>query len=296
MKIGVVDIDSKIPNLALMKLSAHHKQKGHGVELTSPLFADQYDMIFASKVFDYTPMPILPECSIVGGSGISLKIELDKPIESLKPDYNLYPDTTYSLGFTTRGCIRKCPFCIVPEKEGKLRVVADIHQIWNGKDRDVVLLDNNILGLPDHFFKITTQIKELKLKVDFNQGLDHRLLTKDVSRRLSEISHVRYRFAFDDIRHEKNVLKALRTLREVGINISFWYVLVGFNSTLEEDFYRINLLRGHNQDVYVQRYNYRQERIYLLMAQWANQHHIFRTHTWNQFLEKRGVREGVVLT
>ena len=122
MKVGLVDIDSKIPNLALMKLSAYHKHLGHKVEMTSPIFANQYDLVIASKIFDYTEMPILPDGAIVGGSGTNLESKLIEPVEHIYPDYSLY-SCNYAIGYTSRGCNRRCPFCIVPKKEGNGRLL-----------------------------------------------------------------------------------------------------------------------------------------------------------------------------
>ncbi|GAH35583.1 unnamed protein product, partial [marine sediment metagenome] len=122
MKVGLIDVDSKLPNLALMKLSAYYKKVfKYEVELTSPMFVRNYDMVFASKIFTYSYMPILEEWVNTGGSGINLKSKLGNQIEHIMPDYSLYPKIDYSLGFTTRGCHRECQFCIVPQKEGKIK-------------------------------------------------------------------------------------------------------------------------------------------------------------------------------
>ena len=277
MKIGLIDIDSKMPNLALMKLSAYYKKVfKYKVELTGPLFAKNYDIVFASKIFTYSYMPIMEEWINIGGSGISLKTKLKYQIEHMMPDY--------SLGFTTRGCHRKCQFCIVPKKEGKIKVNADIYEFWNKKHKKIMLLDNNIFSMPDHFFKITEQIRKEGLKVDFNQGLDHRLLTNAICKRLSEIKHEEYRFSFDDIKQKKAIFRSLKILEKHGIKRSLWYVLVGFNSTIEEDLYRLNLLRDFGQTAYVQRYNYVQDDVYIAIATWANQHNVFRGLTFRQYL------------
>lgn len=284
MRIGLIDIDGKMPNLALMKLSQHYKQMDDEIELTSPLFAKQYDKILASKIFTHTPMPVLPFGSSIGGPGHSLKSRLFEYIEHTMPDYSLYPKINYSLGFTTRGCIRNCSFCIVPEKEGAIRTNADIYEFWDRRYKKIVLLDNNILALPDHFFKIASQIKKEDLIVDFNQGLDHRLLTNRICKKLTEIRHIEYRFSFDHINYENSVLRAIEILRKNGINRSFWYVLVGFDSTIKEDLYRLNLLKELRQNAYVQRYNYCQDQIYVPLAKWANQQRVFRGMTFEQYL------------
>ena len=141
MRVGLVDIDSKIPNLALMKLSAYWKSNGAEVEMTSPLFAEEFDKVFASQVFDYTETPRLPENTVIGGSGVSLSTTLDGEVESMKPDYSLY-GVDYSLGFTSRGCSRRCTFCVVPKKEGKAVVVGDVYSMLNENSFTLFIWDN----------------------------------------------------------------------------------------------------------------------------------------------------------
>jgi len=284
MKIGLVDIDGHgFPNLALMKISAFHKQNGGTAELTSPLFASSFDYIYASKVFTASHTPILPEGSTIGGSGYNLNIELVSS-EHMMPDYSLYPNQQFSLGFTTRGCIRKCPFCIVPEKEGTIREHSDIYEFYDRRFSDVVLLDNNILALPEHFFTICGQIKKEGLRVDFNQGLDHRLLTTDTCKTLAKIQHIEYRFAYDSPGQEGSVRNAINMLRKNGINRAMWYVLVGFNTTLEEDLHRLNVLRGLKQRAFVQKYNHTKERPYVPLARWVNQFNTFYGYSFEEFL------------
>jgi len=268
-----------------MKISTYYKQKGYQVKLTEPQFADMYDKVFASKVFTYSELPLFPPCEIeIGGSGYDLETKLSDDIEYLMPDYSLYPNSNYSLGFTTRGCTRRCPFCIVSQKEGKLRVVADLYNVWNRNHEKIVLLDNNILAAPKHFFKITSQIKKENLIVDFNQGLDCRLLTDLMAKELKSLRRPFLRFAFDNINYEKKVLQAIKLLKKYDMNTVTWYVLVGFDSSIQEDLYRLNLLRKHGQGAYVQRYNYCKEKIYNPMARWANQFHIFAGMSFKQFI------------
>ena len=282
----IINIDSKkMPNLALKKIEKYYTRKGYRVIWDLPLMAGEVERIFVSCIYDWNRNKAkewerYPHAEI-GGSGYDLKKTLPPEIEREKLRINI--------GFTTRGCIRKCPFCIVPEKEGTIRVVGDIYDIWDGKSDKITLLDNNILAVPEHFFKITEQIKKENLKVDFNQGLDCRLLNEDIAKRLAEIRHVEYRFAFDWVNLEPQVKRTVKLLRKYGINRARWYVLVGFNTTIEEDLYRLNLLRRLGQRAYVQRY--RKERKYIPIAQWANQAHIFARMTFEQFLEIRKYRK-----
>lgn len=280
MKILLIDIDSKIPNLALKKIEKYHTDKGDEIIWNMPIFRNVVDKIYVSCIFkknrdkcrEWENDPKV----LVGGSGFDLKTVLPNEIEAVKPHINL--------GFTTRGCIRHCGFCIVPEKEGKIRPVGDLLDLWDGKAKDVVLMDNNILALPEHFKMICKQARDNKIRADFNQGLDHRLLTNEICKELTSISHIEYRFAFDNLHSEKTVLRAIEILRKHGINRCNWYVLVGYNTTINEDLYRLNLLRSHNQNAYVQRYT--QDKKYIPLARWANQHHIFRGMTWEQFISR----------
>ena len=194
MKIGLYDVDSKIPNLALMKLSAWHKQQGDYVEFYSPLF--QYDRIYASKVFTFSDNGYLKNSMIKGGSGYNLTKKLPHYIEHLYPDYELYK-CEYAIGFITRGCIRNCPFCIVPKKEGKIRYNAPLEEFCKDQ-KEVMLLDNNILAYEHHLEELTI-LRDSKKKIDFNQGLDIRLITKENAKILREIKiWKQIRFALDD--------------------------------------------------------------------------------------------------
>ena len=137
MKIGLCQVDGKMPNLALMKLSAWHKAEGDEVSWFSPLEA--FDRVYAAKVFDFSPdNAYLPPSAIKGGTGYNLTTNLPAEVEAEFPDYGLYPACDYALGFTTRGCIRNCSFCVVPRKEGRLRVVGDLHDFWCGQRKAVL--------------------------------------------------------------------------------------------------------------------------------------------------------------
>jgi len=254
MKILLVNVDSKIPNLALEKLRVYHEQRGDKVyqikDRSLLPFIDVYDKIYVSCVFDYNKHRCRKWESIaeIGGSGYSLKKCLPSKIERIKPKINF--------GFTTRGCIRNCSFCIVPEKEGKIYIVGDVYDLWDGQSEDVVIMDNNILAAPEHFFKISDQLKKENLRVDFNQGLDHRLLTDEICKELLSLHHVvKIRFAFDHISYKKSVEKALNMLKKNGLKDwqTRWYVYVSVDDTKETVLKRVNILRDAKQLVFVMR-------------------------------------------
>lgn len=278
MRISIIDIDSKIPNLALYKIAKYHSDLGDDVKWNLPLF--DADKTYVSCVFSwnrdkckqYESMPNVQ----IGGSGYDLKINLPEEIESVKPKINL--------GYTTRGCPRKCEFCIVPIKE-KMQIVGDIYDLWDGKVKEIRLLDDNILAFKDHFQKICQQLRELKLKVNFD-GLDMRLLNDYNCTELASLRHCEYRFALDHPILIPEAKEKIALLKKYGLNQNTWYVLVGYNTTIEQDLFRINLLKEWGQVAFVQKYNYTRDKRLIQLARWANQHHLFKKMTFEQFLEK----------
>ncbi len=266
--ILLLDIDSRIPNLALAKTEKFYKDMGEEVIWDMPLLVSQAEKIYVSCVFTKNRDQCLEWEGVaeIGGSGYDVKKKLPPEIEKVKPKINL--------GFTTRGCIRKCGFCIVPDKEGGIKVEGDIYDVWDGKAKGITLLDNNILALPRHFKMICSQLRKENLRVDFNQGLDHRLLTDENTKDLLSLKHIReIRLAFDDIAYEPTVLVALNLLKQNGIRDwgSRWYVYIGENDTFHTVFHRMELLRKHKQAVYVMRdekvYNQPE---YIALSSWGN--------------------------
>jgi len=286
MKIGIWNLEPRFRNLALDKVEIYHQQKGDSIEHN--FFLGQYDKVYCSAIFDWTPAEHkeLPYHLIqVGGSGFSLDTTLPKEIDAIEPHHNY--------GYTTRGCIRNCPFCIVRQKEGYIQATGDIDSLWDRKSKEITLLDNNILALPEHFARNCEQARQLGLKLDWNQGLDHKLLTPELIDTIQSVRHHELRFAFDSPKSIKTVEKVINLLQSKGIKRCSWYVLVGFDTTMEQDLFRLNYLRDRNQSAYVQRYRSgkippkikRDKQELIPLARWANQHHIFRGMNWKQFLE-----------
>ena len=245
MKIGLIDVDGKdFPNLALMKISEYHKSHLDNVEWYDT-FA-QYDKVYMSKVFTFTPdylYPINATEIIKGGTGYNHNTKLPPKVEMMIPDYSIYPvdlrrerDTAY--GFLTRGCIRKCPWCIVPQKEGKLTPASDINYILQDKNK-AILMDNNILA-SDYGIEQIEKIIDLKCKVDFNQGLDARLVTDEIAKMLSKVKWIKYiRFAYDTESQFDPLISTIEKLNKYGIKNTkiFVYCLI---RDLEDSYNRIN--------------------------------------------------------
>ena len=288
LKIGLYDIDSRIPNLALMKLSTYHKKLGDFVEWYSPLFHATYDKIYGSKVFNFSDKGYIREDMEIGGSGFDLHKELPHEIEHTYPDYSLYPKCDYALGFITRGCIRNCKFCIVPQKEGWIKKNADLEEFCQDQSK-VMLLDNNILALEDHVEELD-RLRKSKKKIDFNQGLDIRLINHENASILKEIKRwkgLRLRFAFDNIKLKDIIEEKLNIFQDIGISqgtIQF-YVLIGYNSTRREDLIRINFLKKNHIDAFAMPYK-NMDPYQKQFARWVNRHY-FKYQTFQSYQNKK---------
>ena len=228
MRIGLIDVDGRnFPNLVLMKLSAWHKSLGDTVEWYEPMFSGHFDKVYLSKVFSFTQdidYYIDADEVVKGGSGYCITLvdgkevfdkskdkELPYEVEHIYPDYSIYPqytkDTAY--GFLTRGCPRGCDFCIVEKKEGRCSVkVADLSEFWNGQKK-VVLCDPNILACRD-WKELLQQLIDAKVEVDFNQGLDIRMMTEEKIEYLRKIKITQIHFAWDRYEDKDKVLPKLR--------------------------------------------------------------------------------------
>lgn len=285
IKVGLIDLDNtgKFPNLALMKISAYHKNKGDMVEWYSPLFGS-YDKVYVSKVFTWTkdfPYTIDSKEVIYGGCGYDLENKLPEEIEHAYPDYSIYSyvkDTAY--GFLTRGCPRGCEFCNVGEHQGRVaRKVADLKEFWSGQ-KNIVLLDPNILACKD-WKELLQQLIDSKAYIDFSQGLDIRLLTDEKVDYINKLKVKMIHFAWDT--YDMQTYEKLKYFRSKfvfsGRKLRV-YVLVNFNTTLEQDLDRIYKLRELDYDPYVMRYDkdkLKRGNIYNKLARWVNNKFIWRT-------------------
>lgn len=258
MKIGLIDVDGhNFPNLALMKISAWHKQQGHTVEWVDALLG-RYDKVYISKVFTFTEdymYPINAKEVIRGGTGYDLNNKLDNEIEHMYPDYSLY-STDVAYGYLTRGCPRGCAFCIVSEKEGKCsNKVANLNEFWNGQ-KEIKLLDPNLLACKEHL-ELLDQLAESKAYIDFTQGLDARLLNDDNIAKIQNIKLKIVHFAWDKQQDEAKILSKLIDFKKVtGINKrkASVYMLTNFDTTFEYDLYRVYKLRELGYSPYVMIY------------------------------------------
>ena len=312
MKVKLIDIDNKyrgskrrgkrFPNLALMKISAYHKKNGDGVGFDIPNPDITYiscvfskNLCFAEKETKLATSPV-----VSGGSGISLDSALEEEIEFIKPDYTLYPFQEYSIGFTSRGCIRNCGFCIVHEKEGKFKRHQHIKEFHDFRFKSCKLLDNNILVDKDWFFEQTNWAIEHNVRLDFTQGLDIRLVTDEIAEQTKKTKFVdqQLRFAWDIAPFgatEKQVMSGIDTLRDHGINarrnVSF-YVLVGAVWNGKEiaecpyndnDLYRVKTLQNAGVNVFIQKYHSNDPKLNRL-ARYCNRRQLYHSLPVSEYM------------
>lgn len=275
MKIGLIDVDGhNFPNLALMRISSYHKAKGDEVEWWWSDFI-HYDIVYMSKIFSDVYSPDVPEPLnadkvIKGGTGYAIRtvdgkeifdkskdVDLPAEIEKSFPDYSIYPQFQFAVSMTSRGCPRGCSFCHVAAKEGRCAVkVADVSDFWCGQ-KEIKVLDPNITACPEKR-DLMRQYRETGSYVDFTQGIDIRLVNDDDIADLNAMRIKEVHFAWDnpaDDLAERFRLYAKQAAHKPHGQYGTVYVLTNFNSTLEQDLYRIYTLRDLGYDPYVMIYN-----------------------------------------
>ena len=281
MRISILTPDSKLPNLAAMKISAYHKARGDKVMLNMPLWP--CDKTYVSILFDWTSFDgEVNRGYYVGGPGRDPSIRLPEEIDTCRPDYDLY-DMNYSLGFTYRACHRGCDFC----KVGEMNEPTDHRSIWTFHDKrfdTIALLNNNTFEDP-RWHETFEEIWAAGLKVkDFN-GYDLRLIDR---KRALALARTRWEgqvhFAWDSINDEKAVLSGLAEVIKWGLQP--WkiacYVLIGYDSTPEEDLYRVEKLRALKVSPFVMPFD-KNEEYQRRFARWVNRKAIFKSVPWSEY-------------
>lgn len=270
MNIALIPVDSQYPNLALMKISAYHKAQGDTVEWYNGI--DRYDKAYMAKVFTFTPdygYYINAVQVERGGTGYDIHKALPPEIDRIQPDYALYPqiDRKTAYGFLTRGCPNRCKWCVVPKKEGNITPYMDVDEIAVDGRTNLILMDNNILA-SDYGLQQIEKIIRRKYRVDFNQGLDARLVTDDIARLLAKVKWIkRIRFGCDTPAQIAECERAIRLLEKYGYTgeIFLYCILMEF----EESFRRINHWRGRYKKVIPHAQPYRElDNPHQVIPQW----------------------------
>lgn len=307
MKIGLIDVDGhNYPNLPLMKISAWHKLHGDSVEWYNPMFSGHMDKVYMSKVFSFTPdYQYFIDADVIekGGSGYCISLvdgkevydttkdkNLPDEIEHIYPDYSIYPELTKdtAYGFLTRGCPRGCSFCHVKAKEGGCaRKVADLSEFWHGQ-KNIVLCDPNILACHDHM-ELLQQLVDSGAKVEFNQGLDIRLVNERNLELLRRIRIEKPHFAYDRYEDKEIIESKMRMVR----NVTGWnrnnvrptvFILVNYDTTIEQDIERIQFCRELEWTPYPMIYDKKHTKpIYRKLQRWCNNFIFWKTKTFDEY-------------
>lgn len=226
MRIGLHDAEKEylkrktFPNYALMKISAYHKARGDTVDWWEPIRTGTFDRIYSSKIFDFTPdNPYLPPWTVRGGTGypdIPICLTLPPEIDEAFPDYSIYPECSYAIGYLTRGCPNRCRWCAVPEKEGGIRPYRTWEQLVRRDTDNLVLMDNNILACEYGISQLESLIGS-GCRIDLNQGMDARLVDDRIAGILARLKWIRFiRFSCDQESQIEAIERAAGLLERHG--------------------------------------------------------------------------------
>lgn len=292
MNIGLIDVDGhNFPNLALMKISGYHKAHGDTVEWAAPF--SHYDKIYRAKVFTFSQDDnsyYSANQVIRGGTGYDIKSKLPDEIDKwLVPDYSIYPQYKFSVQFYSRGCIRHCPFCLVHDKEGSIHPVEPME--LNPQGEWIEVLDNNFFANPE-WRTAVKHLEHTKQKVKFH-GVDVRIMNEEQAywlNRLKLKSGVHIAWDLPQIDLTDNLKAMVKHIKPYKITC---YVLVGFNSTIEQDLFRLETLKSLGILPFVQPYrdfeNKRCPSQYEKdIARWANRAWLFKSMDFKDFSPRKG--------
>lgn len=300
MRVGLLAVDSTYPNLALMKISAYHKGRGDDVEWYNHL--ERYDKVYMAKVFGFTPdygYYINADKVERGGTGYDIRKVLPPEIDRLQPNYSLYQriDGKTAYGFLTRGCPNRCKWCVVPKKEGAITPYMDVEEIAIEGRNNLILMDNNVLA-SDYGLRQIEKIVRLRLKVDFNQGLDARLVTPEIAELLARVKWMKYiRFGCDTPAQIAECERATALLDKYGYRGEYFLYCILLDD-FRESFNRVNHWRNRGKRFlpHAQPYRDLSDPRQLIpqwqkdLAGWADKKWIFRTCEFKDFKPRKGFK------
>lgn len=301
MKIGLHDAEKEylknksFPNYALMKISAWHKAQGDTVEWWNPLY--KYDRVYSSKVFDFTPVnPYLPDDTIRGGTGYR-DIPMDKmlvpEVDDMFPDYSIYPDCDYAVGYITRGCPNNCRWCVVPRKEGQIKAYRTWRDLVRQDTDKLVLMDNNILAC-EYGIKQLEELSESNYQVDLNQGMDARLVNDSIAEILARIKWIRFiRFSCDQKSQVDPIKNTIDLLGKYGVRPYRIFIYLLVTKDIQDAADRVEALKRYKAiNLYAQ--TERNERLGIMpdVAQLEFQQRYiyggcYRSETWREYCQRR---------
>ena len=304
MRIAVHDADMEhlntrrrqktFPNYALMKISAYHKSLGNTVEWWDK--SKDYDLVYSSKVFSFTPEnPYLPADVIKGGTGYGIFSDLPPEIDEMFPDYSLYPDCDYAIGYITRGCPNHCRWCVVPRKEGAIKPYRTWEQLVRPDNDKLVLMDNNILAC-EYGIKQLESLIDSGYRIDLNQGMDARLVTGEIAEILSKLKWIKYlRFSCDTTAQIEHIQKTAEMLGKRGMESYRLFVYLLVTEDLDNAEYRVEQLkklRGITIYAQAERKLDGESKPNALQKEFCQRYVYsgkFRSVSWNEYAKERGL-------
>lgn len=281
MKIGLIDLDSKLPNLALMKLKSFYSE----AELIDvmPMFHGQFDKVFVSSIFDFPKKDHVPKNATFGGTGFDVASRLPGEVEKCQPDYSLYPGCRFSWQRFTYGCIRKCPFC-VSWKMGKFQELEPMN--LNPKGEYIYLLDNNFFASENWKANIEYLTKQNQ-PIQF-EGIDARIISENDEMcyllnkaKLKGRMHTAWDLpGIDMIPKLKKIIKIVKPYKIMC------YVLIGFNSNHEQNLRRIKSLSSIGIDPFVMPWD-KGDPYQADFARWVNNKAVYKSCTWEEYGKRK---------
>ena len=285
-----------------MKISAWYKAHGGEVEWWNPL--KKYDRIYSSKIFDFTPVDVyLPEDAIRGGTGyrdIPMDQELPKEIDDMFPDYSIYPECDFAIGYITRGCPNHCRWCVVPEKEGNIRPYRTWRELVRADTDKLVLMDNNILACEHGIIQLISMIGS-GYRIDINQGMDARLVDDEIADILSRLKWSRFiRFSCDQKSQIEPIRNTIELLGKYGVKPYRIFIYLLVTADIKDASDRVEALKKYKAiNLYAQAE--RNERLGIIpdrMQLEFQQRYIYggcyRNETWEEYCKRKGLKNGVV--
>lgn len=312
MKIGLIDVDGhNFPNIPLMKISAWHKKQNNTVEWYDAMFGGHYDKVYMSKVFSFSSdyeYFIDADEIVKGGSGYcidlingkevydkSKDINLSDNIEHIYPDYSIYPTLTENTAFgrLTLGCPRNCSFCHTGVKDGLCsKKVANLSEFWNGQ-KNIVLIDQNILACKE-WKELLQQLIDSKSNIEFNGGLDIRLMTEEKAELVKQIKQKIVHFAWDKYQEKEMIIPKFEMFKKISgfsERKMIVYTIVNYDTTLEQDIERVMILKELGYWAYIMIYNKEnlpRGHIYKKLQRWVNNRIIFASiKTFDEYLKSK---------
>jgi len=294
MRIGIINIEPMINNTAYMQIACYHRARGDTVEWWTPITDHLFDHVYSSSLFTFTDKSEVPRRAICGGTGYDVTSKLSIKIENSDLDYGIYPKCKTTYLWFSRGCIRNCPWCVVPQKEGRIHAVMPANLNPNGNY--ITVCDNNFFANPRWREAIKSLVR-IGQPVDM-QGIDIRIITDSQCAALAGLKHFKQlKFAWDDPDDEEAVLAGIKRLKRFVpsykcmcyVLVGFWHYTVGPTSEVK-DLHRIETLRGLGIDPFVMPFD-KSELYQRTLARWVNHKPIFKKVPWSEYKQRVNKQE-----